>query len=266
MNKLAIFVTSPVTPFSVGTTEDTETSVQTFTVPSAAREIVSIRGHIVAEAPSAAEGLACKFSLAGQDFRNRPYNFLSEIGGNHLGSIGGSPYAVQPHFFRANLPCQPGSTIGVSATPLTSLTGNGEALIDVVWSTKPTGLRPVQRLASSATASSTASGGSITVVDAHKIVDLCYAYIPDGVLVADEEVTSRLTLNSGALEEIQQLSLGNAVHGIEATSGISWTNLMRCNVDILVRDNPCVFTSSLALQSSSTNADRYLYSVGYEVK
>ena len=263
---MAIFVTSPVTPFATGTTGGTATADQTFTVPSGAVELVSIRGHITAEAPAPAEGLCGKFSLGGQDFKNRPFDFISEIGGNHLGSINGSAYAVQPHFWRANLPVKAGSTLGVNVTPIDSLAGNGEALIDVIWSTQETGLRPVQRLASTSTASTTATGSSITVVGASKVVDFTYAFVPSGVLVADEEASSILTVNSGALEGQQTISLGNIVHGIEATSGQSWTNLMRCLVDIPVRDDPAVFTSSIAVNSASTNADAYLYSIGYEIK
>ncbi len=259
---MTVYPTSPVTPFAT-TTGTAETAQQTFTVPSGAVELVAVRGHVTSEAPAPAEGLAGVFKITGQDWQHTPYEFFSEIGGNHLGSINGSAYAIEPRWWAARLGVKAGSTIACTIEMLDALAGNGEASIDCLWSSTRTGLPPVQRLCSRETASTTATGASITVTNASRVVDFTYAYVPNGVLVADEEASSILTVNSGGLSGQQTMSLSNIVHGIEATSGQSWTTLMKAEVDIAVRDDPAVFNSSIALTSTSTNADCYAYSIGY---
>jgi len=263
---LTIFITSPVAPFSSGSVAGTQSSNQNFTVPSGAVELISIRGHATCEAPSVAEGLLIKFSLSGQDFRNTPYDFFSELGGSKLGVVGGCGYNVEPRFWRANLPVKAGSTIAVNSTSIDSVAGGTEALIDCLWSDQPTGLRPVQRLASTGTASSTSTGSSITLSGGLRVVDMAYAYLPGGVVVVDEETTSRLTLNSGGFAGQQTISMGNVTHAIEQTSGQIKANLMRCNLDIPIRDDPAIVTSSVNVSSSSTNDDSYLYALGFEIK
>ena len=77
---MAVFTTSPVTPFATGTTT-AETAVQTFTVPSGVVELVSVRGLVTSEAPAPAEALAGVFAMGGQDWKHTPYEWFSEIGG-----------------------------------------------------------------------------------------------------------------------------------------------------------------------------------------
>jgi len=259
---MAIFPTSPVAPFATGTGV-AESGQQTFTVPSGVVEMVAIRGHVTAEAPAPAEGMCGVFKVTGTDWKHTPYEFFSEIGGSNLGAIDGNAYAIEPRWWPARLPVKAGATIAVTIEMLDAMAGNAEALVDILWSTTRTGLPPVQRLCSRETASTSATGASITVTNASRLVDYTYAYVPGGVLVADEEVTSRLTVTSGALSEQQTMSLGNVVHGIEATSGQSWTTLMKADVDIPVRDDPAVFNASIAVTSASGNADAYAYSIGY---
>lgn len=259
---MAIWTTSPIAPTATGTGTDA-TAVQTFTVPSPAVELIAARVHVVAEAPAPAEGVCGVVAFGGQDWKHVPFEFFSEIGGTHLGAINGNAYAVEPRWWRANLPVKAGSTIGVSYEPLDALADNGEWFIDCVWSSVRTGLPAVQRLCSRETSTATATGASITIPDPTSIVDFSFALVPGGVLVADEEVTARLTVNCGALNEIQQMSLGSAVHGIEATSGQSWTSLMKREIDIGLKSNPAVFTSSISVTSSPSNAGAYAYSIGY---
>ena len=259
---MAVFTTSPVTPFATGTSK-TQTEIATFTVPSGVVELVSVRGLVTSEAPAPAEALAGVFAMGGQDWKHTPYEWFSEIGGNKLGAINGIP-SMEPRWWSAHLPVKAGSTIGVSYEALDSLSGNGEALIDCKWSTIPSGMAPIQRLCSRETASTTATGSSITISNAKILRDFTFAFVPSGVVVADEEVSARLTVNSGALAEQQTMSLSSIVHGIEATSGQNVTTLNKAIIDIPVRDDPAVFTSSIAITSASTNADAYAYSIGYQ--
>jgi len=41
---------------------------------------------------------------------------------------------------------------------------------------------------------------------------------------------------------------------------------MRCNLDIPIRDDPAIVTSSVNVSSSSTNDDSYLFALGFEIK
>ena len=255
-----IWCDSPITPTATGTGTDV-TTIVTWVVPSGVAELVAVRGHVTSEAPAPAEGVCGVFAMGGQDWKYSPYEWLSEIGGSHLGAIDGCAYAVEPRWWEAHIPLKAGSTIGVTYEPLDALAANGEFLIDVVYASEPTGLQPVQRLCSRETASSTTTGASITISDAAVLVDFSYAFVPGGVLVADEEVTSRITVTSGSIN--RRLSLGNIVHGIEATSGQSWTTLMKREINIQVVTRPCIFNSSIVVTSSSTNADAYAYGIGY---
>lgn len=261
---VAVFPTVPMTSTATGagTAESAEVAI---TVPSRAVEIVATRGHVHATQGDPAESVFGVFKLKGQDFKYNPYEWFSEIGSAKLGAVDQSGYALEPKWWEAHLPVDPGSTIAVTYEPLDALANNGQFLAEILWSTARTGLPIRQRLCSRETASSTATGPTLTITGAARIVDFTVGNTASTV-AADDPSNGRLTVVSSAFDEAQQMSLAFNIHTIEATSGVAQTCLFRREVDIPVSGDPAVITSSITVDTALTTASAYAYSIGYLVK
>ena len=84
---MAIYVTSSVTPFALGTAVDTRVS-SSFNVPSNAVELIATRNYVVSSQPNPAETLAVKVDIGGQDWNNSPAEHVPMLGYSGLGAIG----------------------------------------------------------------------------------------------------------------------------------------------------------------------------------
>ena len=260
---MAIYTTAAVTAFAIGTGTDA-TTAQTLTVPDNAVELVAVRGTLTSTAPNPAESGMGVFALGGDNFINRPYEWFSEILSAKLGAVDEHAADHEERWWPAFLPVKPGANFAATFEPLDALAGNGQATIDCKWSTKPTGMAPIKRLASRETASTTATGPSITLTDARKIIEYTVAY-GAATVAADDPSVARLTVTSNNLLEVQSITQTAVIHGIEATAGVAVSRLVHSDVDIDIA-NPngnTVFSSALTVDTALTTAAAYAYSIGY---
>ena len=91
---MAIYCTSSVTPFALGTAVDTRVS-SSFNVPSNAVELLATRNYVVSTAPNPAETLAVKVDIAGQDWNNSPAEHVPMLGYSGLGAIGNHAQLIE---------------------------------------------------------------------------------------------------------------------------------------------------------------------------
>ena len=267
---MVLFPDSPIAPFASGT-GTAVTAAQTWVVPSGMNYLAYIKAFFVPEAPAVAEGVGAVIAMVGQDWKHTPSEFFTEIGGTRLEAPWGQLVKATPRWWPFHLPIKPGGTIGVTAEPIDALADNGEIGIDVLYSDVKSG-EAVQRLMSRETANTTTTGASITISGAAKVTDYTVSYVPGGVLVADEEVTGRLAVTSGALVAWQTLTLSYHVHGIEATSGGNQPELSVAGLppydplNITIKDETAAFSSRLTETSAPGNAAAYAYGIGYTPK
>lgn len=261
---MTVFPDAPITRWATGTGTDV-TAFQTFTVPSGANFLAFVKGKVTPLAPAVAEGIGGIFSMGGQDWKHTPYEWPAAIGGNRLGTINGSPPMTEGQWWDCHLPVRPGSTIGVAYEPMDAVADNGEASFSCIYSSTKLGVSR-QRLFTRETINTTTTGESITVTNAGSVVDFTVGMIPGGVVAADDPEVGRISATSGALVDQQTLRLDYVIHGIEATSGESMTTLSKAEIDIVVRDDPAVFTALLVEAIGPTNAGAWFYGIGYTPK
>ena len=259
---MAIFTSAKVA-WATGTGVD-ETAEQTLAVPGAARELIGVRGHVHTTQGNPAESIIGVFKIKGNNWTHNPYEWFSEIGSSKLGAIDEVGYAIEPRWWPAYLPVMPGVDYAVTYEALDALAVDGQAAIDLKWSTAPTGREPILRLCSRETASSTATGPGLTLPDAGRIVEFTFAYGASTV-AGDDPSIARLFITSSNLEEIQTLSLTQNIHALEATTGVALGTLMHADIDIPVKAGAAsaVFTSSITVDVALGTAGAYAYSIGY---
>ena len=261
---MAIYTTAAVVAFATGT-GTAVTAEQTLTVPDNAVELVAVRGTLTSTAPNPAESGIGVFALAGNNFLNRPYEWFTEILSAKLGAVDQHAPSHEDRWWPANLPVKPGANLAATFEPLDALAADGQATIDVKWSTKKTEMPATKRLASRETASTTTSGPSITLSDAKKITEYTVVYTA-ATVAADDPSVARLTITSNNLLEVQSITQTAVIHAIEATSGVAKAFLTHADIDVDVT-NPnsnTVFSSSLTVDTALTTAAAYAYSIGYE--
>lgn len=253
-----------VVSFATGAGTD-ETAEQTFTIPSNAVAIHKIRGHVHATQGDPAESIFGVFTLTGQDWKHNPYEWFSEIGPSKLGAVDQVGYPNEPRWWPVNLPVAPGGTIAATYEPLDALANNGRANVDVLWSTVGGEGEPTQRLCSRETATSTATGPTLTISGAAKMVDFTIG-VAGSTVAADDPSDGRLDLTSSALVGQQTFGLSFNLHTIEATSGVEQTSLFSTMIDIDVDKDPAVVTSAITVTTALTTAAAYAYGLGYRPK
>ena len=260
---------SPIAPFATGTGTSV-TAVQTFTVPSGMNYLAWAQAEAVPLAPAVAEGVGGVVAFAGRDWAHTPSEFFVEIAGTRLEATWGQMQITEPRWWPFHSQVRPGSTIGITYEPLDALADNGELAFNVLWSPDKSGDH-VQRLCSRETASTTATGESITISGGAVINDYSVAFVPGGAEAADDPMGGRHTAKSGAFQ-FPELTLAYEQPGIEATSGSSqpWLNVVGFGdtppLNIPITKETAVITSSLVTDTTSDNADAYAYGIGYRPK
>lgn len=242
-----------------------ETAEVTFVAPSNAVQLNRLRGHIHGTAPSAAESGFGVFKVRGQDWKHSPYEFFSEIMPGKLGTVDQVGYEREPRWWNAYLPIVPGGTYAVTYEPLDAMAADGRFDVDVEYSTIEGGGEPMQRLASRETATSTATGPTITISGAAKVVEYTIGVAPSTV-AADDPSDGLIAVTSSGLVGQQTFNLSFNVHSIEAISGVASTSLFQAPQDIDVEAETLVITSAITVTTALTTAGAYAYAIGYRPK
>jgi len=140
--------------------------------------------------------------------------------------------------------------------------GNTEESVDIIWSNQVNGDR-IYREFNRAKISTTLSGDNVDISDGLELRDFTAVQTPGGVVVADEEIVSRITINSTGFGISNSLTQTAVTHGIENTSGSTITDINYENVSLPITSQTAIVTSSLAISSDSTNPFSWAIGVGY---
>ena len=261
---MAIYVTSSVTPFALGTAVNTRVS-SSFNVPSNAVELVATRNYVVSTAPNPAETLAVKVDIGGQDWNNSPAEHVPMLGYSKLGAIGNNAQLIEDKFTHWNLPVKANSSLEIGGTLLDALAGNGKLATDFVWSTVPTGQIPYLRKVSATTSTATTNGASVTLSGVSRLTGLDAIILPS-TIAGDNASNGFIEVTSSSLAEQQQTSVGYQVGAIEATSGIAPSPIQHSIVDIPVqagKSTSVTFTSVNNVTDALGTAGLWAYELTY---
>ena len=261
---MAIYCTSSVTPFAIGTAVDTRVS-SSFNVPSNAVELIATRAYVVSTAPNPAETLAVKLDIGGQDWNNSPAEWVPMLGYSGLGAIGAQAQLIEDKWTKWCLPVKSNSSLEIGATLLDALAGNGKVAVDFKWSTVPTGQIPYLRKVSATTSTATTNGASVTLSGVSRLTGLAGIVMPS-TIGADDPSNGFIEITSSSLAEQQQTSVGYQVGGIEATSGIAPSPIQHTLVDIPVqagKSTSVTFTSVNNVTDALGTAGLWCYVLTY---
>ena len=261
---MAIYCTSSVTPFALGTAVDTRVS-SSFNVPSNAVELVASRYYVVSTAPNPAETLAVKTDISGQDWNNSPAEHVPLLGYSGLGAIGNNAQLIEEKWTHWNLPVRPNASLELGGTLLDALTGNGKLAGDFMWSTVPTGQVPYLRKVSGTTSTATTNGASVSLSGVSRLTGLSAIVMPS-TIGADDPSNGFIEITSSSLAEQQQTSVGYQVGAIEATSGIAPSPIQNTIIDIPVqagKSTSVTFTSVNNVTDALGTAGLWAYELCY---
>jgi len=260
---MAVYVTT-LDPFALGTAAGSEVT-SNITTPSNAVEMVATRAYLTSDAPSVAQTGIVAMSIKGTDFANQPTEWLPDLMNSKLGTANGQGQFNEQKWEFWNQPARPNSEWTFSANSLDAISGNGTAAVDILWSTTPSGRTPRQAKISGTTATTTASGASVTLSGIQSVTDYSIAVCPT-TISGDEPGSGKITLTSSALAEQQSTSLSYTQSAVEATSGICYSPIQRVKCALPIQSGKQVsatFTSSIDVNAALGAAGIYLYSIGY---
>ena len=239
-----------------------ETAEQAVEIPSNVKEIIAVRGHVVATNGDPAESIIGVFRFVGDNFKNRPYEWFSEIGSGKVGAIDEVGYEREPRWWDCHLPVSAGSPIGVTYEPIDALANNGRASIDLKFSTQRTGMTPRLRKCTRETATSTTTGEALSLTKVGSVVDFCWGESTSTV-AADDPVAASIVVTCESLIGQQDISLNTTIHTIEATSGVAKTSLQYAEIDMPSSNPTARFTAQLTQDVDLGTAGQWFYSIGY---
>ncbi len=108
---------------ALGSTETTETTLGTYTVPPVGiNRIVGVSGVITEQAQTTSEGTDGQFRL-GFDTTNGSFEFPATIFGGSAGTIAGGAASFHPQIIPCDIPVVPGTVITAYAKTFLAQTG-----------------------------------------------------------------------------------------------------------------------------------------------
>ena len=257
----SIFPSRARTSWATGT-GTAETAVQAVEIPSNVVEIVAVRGHVQATQGDPAESLIGVFKLTGDNFKNRPFEWFSEIGSAKLGAIDEVGYEREPRWWDCHLPVSGGTPIEVTYEPVDALANDGRASIDLKFSTERTGIPPRLRKCTRETATSPTTGEALSLTKVGSVVDFAWG-LSTATVAADDPTAASIVVTCESLIGQQDISLNTMVHTIEATSGRALTSLQYVEIHMPSSNPTSRFTAALTSDTALTNAGQWFYSIGY---
>lgn len=233
---------------------------QTITPPSQSAQIAFIKHTTAQEAPGVAQSSCTFLRVFGSSYTSTPTELVSNIVGNRLAAINaGATYPAR--WYEFNQP-HPIVNFSCESQNMDSNAGDTEESVDIIWSNQVNGDR-IYREFNRAKISTTLTGDNIDISDGLELRDYTFIQCPGGVVVADEEIVSRGTINSTGFGISNSLSQTANTMSIEATSGSTITDINYENVSLPITSQTAIVTSSLAISSDSTNPFSWAVGVGY---
>jgi len=246
---------------NTGGTGVTVSATQTVTVDSSANFLANAKVTTLQEAPATAEASCVIGRFFGNSFQNTPAELVSNVVGPRLeATAAGGTYPAE--WYEFNLPVPAGVDISFTVENTDSNAGNTENTLDLIWSDAANDT-PKNREFTRETINTTLTGPNLIISEGAMVTDLTTVMVPGGVVVADEEQTGRIFATSSGFQTQNTLSLSYAIHGIEATSGSSWTHPNRAFQSLPIIHRTATVATTLIETSGPTNPGTWFLGVGY---
>jgi len=256
---MAMWSTSQ-TPWAGGTGVAVS-ATQTITPPSQSSFISFTKHSTVQEAAAVAEASCTFLRIFGSSFTSTPTESVSNIVGTHLvAEFGGFTYPAR--WFEHNQP-HPIVDFSCESQNMDSNAGNTEETLDILWSTDMNGGFRTFREFNRAKISTTTTGDNINISDGQTLLDYTAIQCPGGVVVADEEIVSRITIDSTGFGFSDSLVQTAVTHGIEATQGGTATDINYETTNLPIESQTTIVKNSIAIASDATNPFTWAVGVGY---
>lgn len=199
-----------------------------YVVPSAARELVGVIPFLMAEAPAAGDSLLAIGDIIGPDAPKGPCEWLYPVGGGKLGALD-EMYSTPAEFWPIHAPLKGGEVFNVGVEIVAALAGNGQAMVTMVYSTKPTGKRQIMGTFSAIVAGVAAgvagqaiAGNNLTISNGVQMYEIIAACVNNGVSVTLEEIASWCLMKCTVWDDIQSTQFFIApVHAMVGATGNS---------------------------------------------
>jgi len=265
---MALWSTSPLTPFAGGT-GTTVSADQTIDPPNQSRQMAFARVTTTQEAPAAAEASCVFGKFTGDSYVSTPAEILSNVCGPRLeATAAGGTYPADWYELNLN---HPTTKYVFTVENMDSNAGDTENTLDIVWANVANGL-PINRLFARETINTTLTGPTINLSTSGSgqsngagaaVRDLTTVMVPGGVVVADEEQTGRIFMESTGFNPANIISNSYVIHGIEATSGSTWTHPTRTRQNFPIISETSTVTPTLIETSGPTNPGTWAAGIGF---
>jgi hypothetical protein len=211
---------------SAGTGTARTSISSTYTVPSAAAEIIAISPGLAPTAAAVAKNDIAYHDIQGTSFKRQPQQVLSPVASVYL-SVGSQRTSPQ-EWYAVKAKVVAGDQYDWGVTPLVANSGNMKAWTDVMYSTIPSNELTIYSQVSAVTAflaAGNTTGGSLTLTAAAELYELATVVAPEAAGVAGETQIMSTNAQCNALDPIQSFNYGQdppAVIG--TTSGDTQVN------------------------------------------
>ncbi len=256
-----------VGPTAVGTGVARVTIDSTYKVPSAARELIGVIPFIMGEAPAPAESILAIGDVGGVDFKGQPQEFLFPVAAGKLGAID-QLETTPAEFWAMHQPLKGTETLDFGQEMCDANAANAQAMLTLVFSTRPSGRRPIfgkfsREISGSTTAAYVANGTNLSINNGIRMYEVVAAAVYAGVVTADEELASKATMKCTNWDPIQSCSFFMApIHGIEATSGVGTVkSIQRLPFDARFKKPEATVETLLEQYDGLTNAPMYVHGI-----
>ncbi len=256
-----------VGPTAVGTGVTRTAIDATYSVPSAARELVGVIPTIMGEAPAPAESILAIGDIIGADFKGIPCEFPFPVAAGKLGAI--DQLETTPmEFWPIHAPLKGTEDLNFGQEMCDANAANAQAGLTLVFSERPSGRGQIygkfsREIAGSTTAAYVATGTDIKISNGLKMYEMVAIAVCGGATTADEELASKATMKCSVWEPVQTQEFFLApIHPIEATSGVATVKqIMRLPLDARFKTKNAVVETNIEQNDTMTVAPMYAHGV-----
>lgn len=199
-----------------------------YIVPSAAKELVGVIPFIMAEAPAPTESILAVGDIIGADFKQQPCEWIYPVAAGKVGAIDELP-TTPAEFWPIHAPLKGGEVLNIGVELYDAIVGNAQAFITMVYSTKPTGKRPIYGIMSAVVGGAAAgavgvavAGDNLTISNGVQMYEMVAAVVLGADPVAGEELASWCLMKCSVWDDIKSNQFFLApIHSIDGATGVA---------------------------------------------
>jgi hypothetical protein len=207
---------------ALGTGTSAATISSTYSVPSGVAELLAISPGLATTADAAGDVKFAFMDIVGSSFKKVPCQLPFPVGSIVL-SVGST--RMQPQtWWESRFPVIEGDEYTWRGTPYVANSHNMKGWVDLMYSTIPTGKKPIYSQMSTAVQAFDTAGtnttDSLQLTAADELVELCTVATSESAAVAQENTILNTSVTGSSLAPFQTINYGvETMDTIAATSG-----------------------------------------------